>query len=499
MSEEFTVPEEEAPLDDQEAGAPTPYQIEYIEDRDPPAKDVIYEFPNEEVYCYPCERNSYFFVKRLEPKGFRQFHIDKHGNRIYKLPNMRKRPIFGDPNEIINHDQILVVSGERTCIAARNRSFGRPWYVVTWSGGDGAVGLSDWNGMAGKRVVIWPDNDLTGKRAGQHLAGLLGAMNVRSQVIDMDSRFREKWDLADENPDGIDNGMIVNMIVDAFRHTGIDAIPYEAAQTIIKEMRASQEMTEAYSPAAQGSRGTMIDKRARFQHLGYDKEVKKFYFFSKQFGQVVPLSARDLSQESAYMQLDPNRGFWEDMWNDFCENSSAKGKFNWADLGWKIVSEFAKAKVIYDPNNVRGRGAWMDGGKFVFHIGDRLIVDGQEIQHGELSSKYIYTLSAKFLEGFDNRARELSRGITPFGPLHRGPGELNYPVSCGGIVVHPGDIIAADTSGIAVVRREVAEDTIMRLRAHRARMNQYVADVKAGRFSNDWVDRQLAADNCLVE
>lgn len=92
-----------------------------------------------------------------------------------------------------------------------------------------------------------------------------------------------------------------------------------------------------------------------------------------------------------------------------------------------------------------------------------------------------------------------ARGITPFGPLHRGPGELNYSVSCGGIVVNPGDIVVADLSGIAVVRREVAEDTVMRLRAHRARLQQYVADVKAGRFSNEWVDRQLAADHCLVE
>ncbi len=92
-----------------------------------------------------------------------------------------------------------------------------------------------------------------------------------------------------------------------------------------------------------------------------------------------------------------------------------------------------------------------------------------------------------------------ARGVTPFGPLHRGPGELNYAVSCGGIVVNPGDIIVADLSGIAVVRREVAEETIMRLRAHRARMQKYVADVKAGNFSNEWVDRQLAADHCLVE
>ena len=92
-----------------------------------------------------------------------------------------------------------------------------------------------------------------------------------------------------------------------------------------------------------------------------------------------------------------------------------------------------------------------------------------------------------------------ARGVTPFGPLHRGPGELNYAISCGGIVVNPGDIIVADASGIAVVRREVAEDTVMRLRAHKVRMQQYVADVKAGNFSNAWVDSQLAADHCLVE
>ena len=92
-----------------------------------------------------------------------------------------------------------------------------------------------------------------------------------------------------------------------------------------------------------------------------------------------------------------------------------------------------------------------------------------------------------------------AKGVTPFGPLHRGPGELNYTISCGGIVVNPGDIVVADQTGIAVVRREVANDTIARLRAHRARLEQYVADVKAGRFSNAWVDRQLASDHCLVE
>jgi RraA family protein len=92
-----------------------------------------------------------------------------------------------------------------------------------------------------------------------------------------------------------------------------------------------------------------------------------------------------------------------------------------------------------------------------------------------------------------------ARGVTPFGPLHRGPGELNYSICCGGIVVNPGDIIVADMSGVAVVRREFAHDTLSLLRTHKARMAQYIRDVKAGRFSNDWVDAQLNGDNCLFE
>ena len=145
--------------------------------------------------------------------------------------------------------------------------------------------------------------------------------------------------------------------------------------------------------------------------------------------------------------------------------------------------------------------------------GDVVVIDTSGSQRNAVLGDLV-TNKAKHrgIAGFivDGLVRDLSglkeadlpvfaRGVTPFGPLHRGPGELNYAVSCGGIVVNPGDIIVADASGIAVVRREVAEDTVMRLRAHKARMQQYVADVKAGNFSNDWVDRQLAADHCLVE
>jgi RraA family protein len=91
-----------------------------------------------------------------------------------------------------------------------------------------------------------------------------------------------------------------------------------------------------------------------------------------------------------------------------------------------------------------------------------------------------------------------ARGVTPFGPLHRGPGELNYSISCGGVVVNPGDIIVADQNGIVVVRREFAEDILVRLEEHNSRMESYLADVKRGVFSNDWVDALLTKENCVV-
>ncbi|MEM9277973.1 MAG: RraA family protein [Pseudomonadota bacterium] len=92
-----------------------------------------------------------------------------------------------------------------------------------------------------------------------------------------------------------------------------------------------------------------------------------------------------------------------------------------------------------------------------------------------------------------------ARGITSFGPLHRGPGELGYSVSCGGIVVNPGDAICADESGIVVVRNEFVEDTIEHLKTQKPTLDAYVENVKNGVFSNDWVDRQLKQDSCLFE
>lgn len=81
-----------------------------------------------------------------------------------------------------------------------------------------------------------------------------------------------------------------------------------------------------------------------------------------------------------------------------------------------------------------------------------------------------------------------ARGVTPIGPLHRGPGEINYPISAGRIVVHPGDVVVGDLNGVVVVPRDIAADLLERLKARAAAEADYTGAVSRGDFSNVWVD-----------
>ena len=91
-----------------------------------------------------------------------------------------------------------------------------------------------------------------------------------------------------------------------------------------------------------------------------------------------------------------------------------------------------------------------------------------------------------------------ARGTTPIGPLHRGPGEINMPVCCGGVVVNAGDIIVGDAMGVVVIPQDLAAELLERLEAHAKSNAAYFDAVKRGVFSNAWVDDLLTDLHCPV-
>jgi regulator of RNase E activity RraA len=92
-----------------------------------------------------------------------------------------------------------------------------------------------------------------------------------------------------------------------------------------------------------------------------------------------------------------------------------------------------------------------------------------------------------------------ARGVTPIGPLHRGPGEINHAISAGGIVVYPGDVIVGDPNGVVVVPRGCVDRLLRRLQEQAAAESDYTAAVARGDFSNDWVDALLEQNGVVLE
>jgi regulator of RNase E activity RraA len=65
-------------------------------------------------------------------------------------------------------------------------------------------------------------------------------------------------------------------------------------------------------------------------------------------------------------------------------------------------------------------------------------------------------------------------------------------VSCGGLVVTSGDLIAADEDGVVVVPREDAAAVVAAAEAHATKEAATITSIREGRADRAWVEKILA-------
>ena len=65
-------------------------------------------------------------------------------------------------------------------------------------------------------------------------------------------------------------------------------------------------------------------------------------------------------------------------------------------------------------------------------------------------------------------------------------------------MVHAGDLVVADAAGVVFVPKESADEILKRLVTYKQKNADYLAGVKKGVFSNQWVDDLLDDSGCIV-
>ncbi len=86
-----------------------------------------------------------------------------------------------------------------------------------------------------------------------------------------------------------------------------------------------------------------------------------------------------------------------------------------------------------------------------------------------------------------------ARGVSHRGPYKHGPGALNVPISIGGHVVHPGDIVVGDEDGIVTFPVADAERLLEAARRSAAKEDAIRAEIANGEAQQSWLTPFLGA------
>lgn len=124
--------------------------------------------------------------------------------------------------------------------------------------------------------------------------------------------------------------------------------------------------------------------------------------------------------------------------------------------------------------------------------GDVLVIDGQGFTSWCMGGAELlkfardeYGMAGLVVNGAWRDVQEIEEaripvyglGVSPYSGPKLGPAEINVPVACGGVIVHPGDVVCASIEGIAVVPR-----------AHAQRVADHLAAQPAGHGISAFMD-----------
>lgn len=330
----------------------------------------------------------------------------------------KPRPLYGlDKLAAHPNAQVMVTEGEKACDAAQLRYEEAgitkdKLITISWPGGGKAVKHIDWSPLDGRTVGLWPDADQKpypdnhplagqlmpfGEQPGtQAMVDIAGRINGRAKAIKFimpPAGVPDGWDLADPFPDGFNllaHTKSAAVLWDEFRSKFSGAVtqaeesaPEDEQAPLPAELPPAAPVAAPDDPTEEHHNDLVTN--GHFAVLGYDGD--DYFFFHHEKRQVLSRTKSDFS-DSGMIELAPIN-WWEEHF------PGEKGINKKAAINW--IFRTANSRGIYDPTRVRGRGAWTDKGRIVYHHGGYLTVDGVRTDITRIKSGYVYPMARSMM------------------------------------------------------------------------------------------------------
>lgn len=162
---------------------------------------------------HDADGNLIACVYRYDTPSGKEFRPWDVKARKHKAPE--PRPLYNQPG-LHTANSIVLVEGEKCADALIKNGI---CATTAMHGANAPIDKTDWSPLTGKHVVIWPDNDDTGKRYAEKAQAHLKNFGIAATIMTLPDGKTEGWDAADAVAEGLNIDETLQRAFSVFKHT----------------------------------------------------------------------------------------------------------------------------------------------------------------------------------------------------------------------------------------------------------------------------------------
>lgn len=319
----------------------------------------------------------------------------------------RPRPLYGLEHLDVA-GEVWVLEGEKKSDAAR--ALGHQ--AVAWPGGSNGHAHVDWTPLKSRDLLLWADNDEPGIRCmlgwtdehERYRPGVAQLAQPRAvRIVGLNPDQPEGFDICDcddpndyveryvqELPQPLSQGSMgprpsTPSLAVAPPAAGAYPDKRDDGPTHYEEGERDDDSNHTEPPKKHVNCYHVPDDSHPFRTLGHERGI--YYYLPGGTQQVIAITAAQHTQ--AQMLAMAPLEYWEKSF----EGKNSRAKFDVAAAENAMVRN-AEDVGIFTPDKLRGRGAWIDDGRPVMHLGPQVFIDDVGYKPAKTPSNYIYEAAA---------------------------------------------------------------------------------------------------------